>query len=113
MGKFLIGVGCLIIGIVVGVWVCFMIKAKSLYFELSEDAVIEGVGNLKKGTLIKYDDSYPEGFTRFVLYLNADDIDLKKVEGTKRNEIIPYWLEAGQIDSFSNKSNHLNKKNEY
>lgn len=62
------------------------------YFELEEDVQIGEIGNLKKGTLLRYDDSYPEGFTRFILYLNAKEVDLKKSEEAD-NEIIPYWLE--------------------
>lgn len=63
------------------------------YFELKEDVYIGEIGNLKKGTLIKYDDSYPEGFTRFILYLNAKGINLEESKEADENEIIPYWLE--------------------
>ena len=66
---------------------------KQPYFELSEDVYINEVGNLKKGTILKYDDSYSEGFTRFILYLNAKGIDLKEYKDNNNNEIIPYWLE--------------------
>lgn len=62
------------------------------YFELSEDVYIGEIGNLKKGTILKYDDSYPEGFTRFILYLNAKGIKMKEYK-TDENKIIPYWLE--------------------
>ena len=100
MKKSIVSIFCLIIGIIIGLFFDSVIscKKKNSYFKLMEDAHVGEMGSLKKGTLIKYDDSYPEGFTRFVLYLNADDIDLKKVEGVKRNEIIPYWLEKKFVD---------------
>ncbi len=88
-----------LIGLVLGCVISyFYLSNKSegkeqTYFELTEDVYISEVGNLKKGTILKYDDSYPEGFTRFVLYLNAKGIDLKKQKKANDNEIIPYWLE--------------------
>ncbi len=69
------------------------IENHEAYFELKEDVHIGEIGNLKKGTLIRYDDSYPEGFTRFILYLNAKGVDLKEVKEKDKSEIIPYWIE--------------------
>tara|TARA_B110000259_G_C13707857_1_gene279156 strand:+ start:270 stop:560 length:291 start_codon:yes stop_codon:yes gene_type:complete len=81
----------LILGSIVTYIYCLNEEAPT-YFELSEDVYIGEIGNLKKGTIVRYDDSYPEGFTRFILYLNAKGIDLKEYE-TDKDEIIPYWLE--------------------
>ena len=85
-----------IIGLALGCAITYFYSSKEKnepYFELSEDVQIGEIGNLKKGTLLKYDDSYPEGFTRFILYLNAKEVDFKKSEDTADDEIIPYWLE--------------------
>lgn len=81
----------LILGSIVTYIYCSNDEAPA-YFELSEDVYIGEIGNLKKGTIVRYDESYPEGFTRFILYLNAKGIDLKEYK-TEKNEIIPYWLE--------------------
>lgn len=88
-----------IIGLILGcVITYFYTKGKTnnegkTYFELKEDVYIGEIGNLKKGTLIQYDDSYPEGFTRFILYLNAKGINLEESKEADENEIIPYWME--------------------
>lgn len=84
----------IILGILIGILfssIYFFSNNDYSYFELSEDVNVTGIGNLKKGTLLKYDNSYPEGFTRFILYLNSKNVDLKKT--SKKDKIIPYWIE--------------------
>ncbi len=62
------------------------------YFVLNTDCKIEGAGTLKKGTLLKIDNGMDEGYTRFILYLNAKGIDIAKVDTLKPSVIIPYLL---------------------
>lgn len=77
-------------------------KSEEPYFMLEEDVIIDGVGNLKTGVKIKYDEGFSEGFTRFILYLNAKDVSLKRLNVSKENHIIPYWLEKENNSSQNN-----------
>lgn len=88
----------LILGVVIGVIGCILFyrfsPVERRYFELQSDYKIEGQGTLKKGTLLQYDRGYSEGFTRYILYLNLKDINLKEHKPDRKGEIIPYWLET-------------------
>lgn len=67
-------------------------KPNHNYFKTTEDYLIEDVGQIKKGTLIKLDQSFSEGFTRYILYLNIHDEDsLIHQETDYSDEIMPYW----------------------
>lgn len=87
----------LILGVICGVAGCVLFQSFSKkdhrYFELQRDYTIEGQGFLKQGTLLQYDKSYPEGFTRYVLYLNLKDSGVKEYKPQYKDEIIPYWLD--------------------
>lgn len=89
-----------LVGIAIGLTITYaysiITKSKDseeLYFELMEDVSITDFGTLKRGVILKYDDSYPEGFTRYILYLNAKGIKTKKYKKTNDREIIPFWLD--------------------
>lgn len=88
----------LILGILVGATSCvifcrFFSHDERRYFELQSDYKIETHGTLKKGTLLQYDRSYPEGFTRYIMYVNLKDTNVKEHKSEHEDEIIPYWLE--------------------
>jgi hypothetical protein len=67
------------------------------YVELPCDYSHKELGLIKKGTKLKCDQDFSEGFTRYILYLNIHDSQhptLSKENATK--EIIPYWIEKNQ-----------------
>jgi hypothetical protein len=87
-----------LIGLVLGAAIVLFLKFNqtkkdSSYFKLMEDVDIGELGNLKKGVVLKYDDSYPEGFTRFILYINAKGIKFEEDKEIDNNDIVPYWIE--------------------
>lgn len=65
------------------------------YFVLQSDYKIEGagVGYLKRGTLLRFDQGMNEGFDRFIFYLNIKGGNLAKVDPISTYEIHPYWLD--------------------
>ncbi len=92
--KLIYGITGVIIGVLLSsIFNFWFLKPDFSYFILNEDTYIGEVGTLKKGTILRYDDSYPEGFTRFILYLNVKGIDLRKSKEDNDNKIKPYWLE--------------------
>lgn len=83
----------LIIGIIIGYALQFWSPSQSKYLVLSRDYVIEGVGQIKKGTHLKIAKGYPEGFMQYYLILNLkyseeDSVFVSNVG----NLTIPYWL---------------------
>jgi len=90
-----------ILGIVTGVLLCVLYSwkiEKINYVTLPKDYTIAGdKGVIKKGTKLKVDKGFGEGFTRYILYLNVRDsepIELDSVQG--KNEIKPYWLQSAE-----------------
>jgi hypothetical protein len=83
------------IGILIGLFISTYNPYKKMeYFELQEDYIDDGLGVIKKGTLLKFDQSYSEGFARFILYLNIDNSEAPKFkEKSFENKVIPYWIE--------------------
>jgi len=88
----------LISGLVVGgLIMSFVDKAESgnetKYIELKEDFILTNGSVLKKGALLRIDQSYSEGHTRYILYINYKGeagMELKKYD--KENLINPYWM---------------------
>jgi AraC-like DNA-binding protein len=67
---------------------------KPSYVELPTDYFHDELGVIKKGTQLKFDEGFSEGFSRYILYINISDAEnlmLKKSDNI--NEIIPYWIE--------------------
>ena len=79
-------------------------KSNAKYIQLEADYQIENVGELRKGTIIKIDRSMPEGFTRYVLYLNLKGDNAKGYTPSHKDEIIPYWLQKKRVLSLSSSS---------
>ena len=70
-----------------------MKKGDSNYYKLSDSYCIDDIGYLKKGVVLRVDKSMPEGFTRYVLYLNLSDAEkVLKYETANYGTIMPYWL---------------------
>jgi hypothetical protein len=88
----------LLIGILVGVFVTYSLlnfrkkrESTTEYLELNRDILLHNNCIIKAGTQLKIDEGMPEGFTRYILYINA-----KSMAGTinghpYRNYVIPYW----------------------
>jgi uncharacterized protein YxeA len=85
----------LIIGIILGFFISKKMSfEKPSYVVLQSDYYHQELGILKKGTKLKYDQGFSEGFTRYILYLNIHDSQHPKLLNENRNEIIiPYWIE--------------------
>lgn len=88
-------------GLIFGIAVMFFInhfKQKDYtYVQLKHDYHIQGIGEVKKGTNLRFDESMSEGFTRYILYLNLKDSDVSIYKTDHKDEVIPYWL--SRVDS--------------
>ncbi len=72
----------LISSFVAGAILCFCIinylnfsNNKYDYVVLQKDYKIGNIGYLKSGSILRVDESYPEGFTRYILYLNMSQVE--------------------------------------
>ncbi len=85
-----------IIGILIGAITMYFMKRSSFknhkYIKLTKDYKIEELGVIKKGTILRIDQPMPEGFTRYILYLNLKENDFSNYKPAMQDEIIPYWL---------------------
>lgn len=85
-------------GLVVLLAFYFLVFAKSeskpyKYVKLKDDYIIEDVGTLKKGAILRIDEGMSEGFTRYILYLNYKGGNTEIYKTGHPDEIIPYWLQ--------------------
>ena len=85
-----------ILGLITGVvlmTVIYLINIDHSYIILDSDYQIENIGYIKKGTKLRIEKGFPEGFTQYSLILNLSDSEKNKLfESDKWNLIIPYWL---------------------
>lgn len=87
-------------GVIVGIILCYFIinyskfsYKKYNYVVLQNDYKIENMGHLKRGTILRIDESYPEGFTRYILYLNMSQNEKTEKKKSEHDyEIMPYGL---------------------
>jgi hypothetical protein len=49
-------------------------------------------GYLKKGTVLKINEAMPEGFTRYILYLNLKGNRTSPHKTEHDDQVVPYWL---------------------
>ncbi len=86
--------GC-VVGILIGCIISTKINlSKPNYIELPANYVHKELGVLKKGTMLKYDKGFSEGFSRYILYINISDADnLTQKKSESYGEVIPYWIE--------------------
>ena len=84
----------LFLGVVIGFFLSKKISLeKPTYVKLKSDYSHPELGTIKKGVLLRYDES-SSNFTRYMLYLNISDAEELEVHKSKGlNEIIPYWIE--------------------
>ena len=87
----------LFLGVVIGFFLSKKISfEKPIYIKLKSDYSHPELGTIKKGVLLKYDES-SSNFTRYILYLNiSDSEELEVLKSKSTNEIIPYWIERKQ-----------------
>jgi hypothetical protein len=90
--NILIGFICLFIGVFIG-YNINKYKSKLEYFELQENYTDKELGTIKKGTILKYDQGFSEGFTRYILFLNIHDSEQPKLKEENIEDVIPYWIE--------------------
>ena len=87
---FLLGTIC---GIIIGIVVNYLTPKENNYVKLKKDYCIENIGIIKKGSILKFDKAFSEGFSRYILYVNIHDAeDLDKHQTDKQGMVIPYWL---------------------
>jgi hypothetical protein len=65
---------------------------------LATDSSSNSVSLLPKGTTLYFDKSYPEGFTRYKVYINVDRMPLKLTELADPTTIIPIDAYAPEKD---------------
>ncbi|HYF02438.1 MAG TPA: hypothetical protein VEC36_03620 [Patescibacteria group bacterium] len=93
--DFFIGMG---FGMLLTSFVYYYITSKNgiqpnKYVKLTKEVDIENKGFLRKGTILKIDKVMPEGFTRYILYLNLKGNEVDVYETKHQDEIIPYWMQ--------------------
>jgi hypothetical protein len=96
--------GSLLLGFLTGAIVVsaviyfIFLKSTNKYVEIKSDYFIENGGIIKKGTVLKIDQPFSEGFTRYVLYLNLSDGEIvEKHEEPRTDVVVPYWLQSDTL----------------
>mgnify|MGYP003575240356 CR=1 FL=1 len=88
---------CVIVGVLIGFVLSKNISLDhSKYYILENDYRDDSGSTIKKGTKLKFDKGYSEGFSRYILYINIEDFEEPEKQDLKSNnynEIIPYWFE--------------------
>lgn len=86
-----------ILGILLGIGISFF---GYIYFDgnkyatLNQDFKLANGGVLKKGTKIKYNTTFPEGFEQYTLFLNMPIWTDHQITINKENSaVIPHWIE--------------------
>lgn len=98
-------IGLVMLGLLIGALLSSFINfsgGSTKYIRLEEDFVIANGGIIKKGTYLRVDESFSEGFTRYILFLNyKGDSGTTFEEFDKPNLVKPYWIY--RTDSLDNK----------
>ena len=88
----------LLIGILIGVFITYSLlsfgkknESTTKYLELNRDILLHNNCLIKAGTQLKIDVGMPEGFTTYILYVNAKSMDGTVKEYPYRSYTIPYW----------------------
>ncbi len=83
-----------IVGIIIGLVLSnyLMFSSSTSYVMLNKDYTLENGSLIKKGTKIKIDYGFSEGFTRYIVYINAKRIDGQVEKFNYHNYCIPYWI---------------------
>lgn len=98
MSKFRLSIGVAVIAIALYIYAKYSIsedkkvtKIHKLEYPLilSSDAPSKNTHMLPKGTVLYFDKSYPEGFTRYKVYINIDRMPLKLDDLSDPTEITP------------------------
>jgi hypothetical protein len=89
-------IGLVMLGLLMGALLSSFITfsgTSTKYIKLEEDFVIESGGIIKKGTYLRVDKSFSEGFTRYILFLNyKGESGTTFEEFDKTNLVKPYWI---------------------
>jgi len=73
--------------------VLYLMNLDNSYIVLGSDYQISDIGYINKGTKLKIENGFSEGFTQYSLILNLSDSEESKLlENDKWNLTIPYWL---------------------
>jgi hypothetical protein len=92
-----------LLGILLGIYISYIgykFIHGNKYAILNQDYQLSNGGVLKKGTKIKYNSTFSEGFEQYTLYLNMsssinNDFTFEKESFT----VIPYWVEPFSEDT--------------
>lgn len=87
----------LIFGFLLGIFAMTILSKNNSppirYVKITQDYFIENVGVIRKGTILKVDKGFSEGFTRYVLFLNISSSEKFDLHNSDfHDEIVPYWL---------------------
>jgi hypothetical protein len=70
------------------------------YFQTERDYYVSEHGYIKAGTILRMDKGFSEGFTRYILYLNLKNPDVKELPSEEHFQtVIPIWLREESPDS--------------
>ena len=91
-----------ILGLITGViltTVIYFINLDRTFVVIESDYQIENIGYIQKGTKLRIEKGFPEGFTQYSLILNLSDSEKTELfESGKWNLTIPYWLRLANSD---------------
>ncbi len=84
----------IVVGILIscGLLILYSNSTSTTYVTLGKDAILDNNSILKKGTEIRVDEGMSEGFTRYILYLNAKHLEGSIAKKDTINIIKPYWI---------------------
>ena len=91
-----------ILGLITGVilmTVIYFINLDHTYVVIESDYQIENIGYIEKGSKLRIEKGFSEGFTQYSLILNLSDSEKTEIfESDKWNLTIPYWLRPANSD---------------
>ncbi|WP_080778189.1 hypothetical protein [Chryseobacterium phocaeense] len=93
MNKWIFLIIGIILGLLLNKFYYYLDRNEYEYYSLDSDYLGEDNKSvLKKGTVIRYDQAFSEGFTRYVLYINIKNSEAL-IKSKKEKEIQPFWFE--------------------
>ncbi len=76
----------------------FFFREVNQYVETKSDYNLENGSVIRRGTVLKIDQTFSEGFTRYILYLNLTDGErVERHDEPIHDIVIPYWMSPDTI----------------
>lgn len=86
-----------ILGLIIGILSLSFIgsrkNSETKYIELKRDFILDNGSLLKSGSLLKIEEAFSEGHTRYILYVNSKGHKYTELKTFKKENLIhPYWM---------------------